>query len=247
MTVRTIVATFGLLLSCAAPSFAQSVKLEFSNGRVNLTSENAPLRTILAEWTRLGGTRIVNGDRVPGAPLTLQLTGVPERQALDILLRGAAGYMVTARAESTRGASAFDRVMILPTSTAPRPTASATFGPVQPPQTFDDNANAADDPTETPVNALGRPRVVNNAPGQAGQPAPAPGVVVVRPANQPAPPANPPLTFTIGNDGTPVQVIRQEPAAPAAAPAPARPGTFTVLPGSSRPGEITPPPTTNNR
>ena len=98
----------------------QPVQLEFQEGRVNLRAQNAPARAILAEWARLGGATIVNGDRVTGPPLTLELTGVPERQALDIVLRSAAGYMLAPRRVGATGASAFDRIMILPTSVAPR-------------------------------------------------------------------------------------------------------------------------------
>ena len=109
------------LLGWAVPASAQAVKLEFRNGLVNLSTQNAPLRTILAEWSRLGGTRIVNGERVPGAPLTLELNGVTERQAVDVLLRTAAGYIVAPRAADSSAASSFASILILPTSAAARP------------------------------------------------------------------------------------------------------------------------------
>jgi hypothetical protein len=128
-----------LLAMLATPAFAQSVKIEFNDGRVTLSAQNAPIRTILAEWARLGGTKIINGDRVTGAPVTLELTGVPERQAIDVLLRGTAGYIVGARTAAGSGASAFDRILIVATSTAPANTASRTplppaRGRVQAPQ-----------------------------------------------------------------------------------------------------------------
>ena len=97
-----------------------AVTLQFNDGQVTLSAQNAPVRAILAEWARLGGATIVNGDRVAGPPVTLELTGVPERQALDVVLRSVAGYMVAPRRAGSQGASAFDRIMILPTSTAPR-------------------------------------------------------------------------------------------------------------------------------
>ncbi len=108
----------------------QSVNLQFSNGRVSLRAQNAPIRAILAEWARLGGATIVNGDRVAGAPVTLELTDVPESQALDIVLRSVAGYMLGPRRAGKAGASAYDRIMILPTSVAPRnpPPAAAAAG-----------------------------------------------------------------------------------------------------------------------
>jgi hypothetical protein len=102
---------------------------------VSLRAQNAPIRTILAEWARLGGATIVNGERVAGAPVTLELTDVPERNALDIVLRGVAGYMLGPRRAGTVGPSEFDRIMILPSSVAPRtppPTAAAQPRPAIP-------------------------------------------------------------------------------------------------------------------
>ena len=90
MRSRSIVAVLVVLL-CASSASAQVLSLEFHDGRVRLIAENVPVSRILEEWARLGGTKIVNGERVPGAPVTLQLTDVPERQALEIVLRGAAG------------------------------------------------------------------------------------------------------------------------------------------------------------
>ena len=87
---------------------------------MTLSAQNAPVRAILAEWARLGGATIVNGDRVVGPPVTLELTGVPERQALDIVLRSVAGYMLAPRRAGSIGASMFDRILILPTSVAPQ-------------------------------------------------------------------------------------------------------------------------------
>ena len=110
------------LLLCAVPAAAQqpSVTLRFQEGLVTLRANNAPVRTILAEWARLGGATILNGDRVAGPTVTLELTDVPERQALDIVLRGVAGYMLAPRRDVSAAASTFDRILILPTSVAPR-------------------------------------------------------------------------------------------------------------------------------
>ena len=60
---------------------------------------------ILAEWSRRGRTTIVNGERVPGPPVTLELQNVSEQQALDIVLRGVSGYLVAARETAISGAS----------------------------------------------------------------------------------------------------------------------------------------------
>ena len=110
----------------ASVSAQQAVKLQFNGGQVTLSAQNAPVRTILAEWARLGGATIVNAERVAGPPVTIELAGVPERQALEILLRSVAGYIVAPRPAGSQGASAFDRIMILPTSVAPRNPVPAT-------------------------------------------------------------------------------------------------------------------------
>ena len=81
-----------------AAATADPVQLTIQNGRVTLVAVNATVKQILAEWARIGRTRIVNGERVPGGLVTLQLTNVPEKEALDLLLRTAAGYIAAPRA-----------------------------------------------------------------------------------------------------------------------------------------------------
>jgi len=132
----------GLLCCRIAPAHAQALTLSFGDAGVTLKAQNVPVRTILTEWARLGGVTIVNGDGVVGPPVTLELENVPERQALDILLRSVSGYMLGSRLASTGGASQFDRILILPSSVPPRtqpgaPTLQAprpaTVGPARPP------------------------------------------------------------------------------------------------------------------
>ncbi len=136
------------LIAAASPSaFAGELKLSIGNGRVTLIAQDVPLRQILAEWARVGQTRIVNAEKVVGPPLTLQLVDVPEKQALDIVLHSASGYMAAPRAAGMAGASLYDRIMILATSRAPAATASTTPPPftrpmpqpqIQPPPDDDD-------------------------------------------------------------------------------------------------------------
>jgi hypothetical protein len=122
MSLRTLAVFSAILLCWAAPTRAQGIKLRFHEGLVTLSTQNAPLRAILSEWARQGGTTIVNGDRVAGPPMSLELTAVSERQALEVLLRGVSGYMLAPRPLNTPGVSVFDRIMILPTSNAPANT-----------------------------------------------------------------------------------------------------------------------------
>src|ERR1043165_185855 len=117
MSFRILV--LGALISVAAVAAAQTpLQLQISNGRVTLHAQNVPVRTILAEWSKVGGAKIINGEGVASAPLTLDLEGVPERQALDIILRGVSGYVLAARQPGVAGVSLYDRIMILPTSVA---------------------------------------------------------------------------------------------------------------------------------
>jgi hypothetical protein len=212
------IATVALLLCCTAlPAAAQAVKLEFHDGNVSLTAENAALRTILTEWARLGGTQLINADKISGAPVTLQLANVPEVKALDIILRGSAGYIVSQRAAAAASQSMFDRILIVPTAgtAAVQPRPAATPPPfsfpqpqVQPPPP---------DPDDNPVS---------DVPPDDDQPPRG-----VRPPNLPGRPTVPPQPFQPGDDDRPGQ---PQPATPA--------NPFGVQPGSSRPGVITPAP-----
>jgi hypothetical protein len=105
----------------AVPAFGQTaLKLDIRDGNVNLDATSVPARQILAEWARIGGTKVVGAEKIAGTPLTLKLENMPERQALDIILRNVAGYMAAPRrAAAVPGLSAYDRIVILPTSAAP--------------------------------------------------------------------------------------------------------------------------------
>ena len=243
MKLRTLAFGAALSLAFAGSSSAQTVKLEFVDGRVNLVAQNAPMRVILTEWARLGKTQIVGADRLAGPPVTLEITGASERYALDVLLRAVPGYLLTARQTAAPGASAFDRIMILPTTTAPRPTATtATFGPppplVQdsPSDLFERNDEAAARAEEARMRAEmeARIRAAEQAQrGVAGQPAngTSNGFVTIRQGGAPQPfvPAAEPLPAPAA----------QQPAQPGPT---TPPNPFTTLPGSSRPGEVTPAP-----
>jgi len=123
----------GVILALAVPdsAFAGELRLTFQNGRVMLLARDVPLRQILAEWERVGGTRIVNRDGVPGSLLTLDLVDVPEAHALATLLRTVAGYLATARTEPSEAPSQFARIIIMPGASSPA-VASLTREGAQP-------------------------------------------------------------------------------------------------------------------
>jgi len=163
----TRVAVLTSLLFCCAGSAGAQVTLEFHDGLVTLDAQNAPLRTILNEWARLGGTQVVNADRLTGLPVTLQLTSVPETQALDIILRGTAGYIAGQRTSAAAAnQSLLDRIMVVPTAGTANVVASRPAAPPAPPfqqiaQPFvqpepDDNA-LSDVPDDERPNRIVRP------------------------------------------------------------------------------------------
>ena len=116
MTARVLLAA-ALTVVSVLPAAAQSVSLTLRDGRVTLITQNATPAAILAEWARLGQVKVVDAERVPGSPLTLRLENVPEREALDIVLRSAAGYIAAPRSQAVAGnVSRFDRVIVMATS-----------------------------------------------------------------------------------------------------------------------------------
>src|SRR5437764_8859380 len=88
--------TLAFVLAMSSSASAD-VRLTIQDGRVSLVAKDATLRQILAEWAKVGQTKIVNAERVPGGPLTVQFTNVPEQQVLDTLLRTITGYVAQPR------------------------------------------------------------------------------------------------------------------------------------------------------
>jgi hypothetical protein len=207
-----------------APAAHADVQLSLSNGRVTLVAKDATLRQILTEWARVGKLKIVNLERIPGGPLTLELRDVPEGEALDILLRSLSGYIVAPRATQVADASVYDSISVMPTIATPAARTAAAApppAPFTPPSAFLPNA---DDDQNGPQ--IARPPVF--APGQQvpqpGAPvAVRPVLPVVRPGVVPAQPNNNPNDF-------------QQP--PTAAPFPfPNPPTFPAG-GQAAPGAI---------
>jgi len=143
MPTAKAIAGGALFLVLAASTASAEVQLSIQNGRVTLVATNATVRQILTEWARVGQTKIVNVERIPGGPLTLQLTNVPEQEALDILLRSVTGYMAAPRPVAAANLSHYDRILVLATAATPRVPVAAVPTPVQRPSfpqpTPDDN------------------------------------------------------------------------------------------------------------
>lgn len=212
----------------AWPAGAQNLKVEFHDGRVSVEALSVPVRTILTEWGKVGGTKIVGADKIiNGAPITVKLINVTEAQALETILRSVAGYMAAPRNTGV-GASAYDRILVMATTTAPPPVATARPGQQQPstplagtqrfvpPRQRPEQTEPAeqDEPDENPPNPPvftfpqpGQNGFVNQ-PGQFQNPTPngfSPGTVVV-PSTQPATaPAQPQAPIGVSQPGMMVQ------------------------------------------
>lgn len=116
----------------ASPAGAADVRVTLSNGRVSVSATDATVSQILSEWARVGQTRVINAERLPQTPVSIELTDVPEAQALDTLLRSASGYLAAPRAASVPNASAYDRIFVLASSSGAAARTSSTAPP--PPQ-----------------------------------------------------------------------------------------------------------------
>jgi len=125
--MRRTLLILALAVFVATPARAQGLKLAFNHGRVSVDATAVPVRTILNEWAKLGGTKVVGAERISGSPLTLKLVDVPEAQALDIILRSVAGYMAAPRG-AVAGASIFDRILVMATTSGPAPAAARPAG-----------------------------------------------------------------------------------------------------------------------
>ena len=178
----------GLLALYPPTAHAGQLRMEFRNGTVSISAADVPLSQVLSEWSRLGQTRIVNLEKVGGAPLTVELTNVPEKQALEVLLRNVPGYLVAARAVPTTGGSQFDRIVVMPGTIPPaQPAMRAAVPP--PPQ-------APPPPVpQAPTPPMGGIVEDQDEPGQDGGEQAAPAEeqqqpqLLAQPGIQPGPPA----------------------------------------------------------
>ncbi|HUL73383.1 MAG TPA: hypothetical protein VLT86_09800 [Vicinamibacterales bacterium] len=172
----------GLLLIVTVHPAAQAPvpgerKLQLSfdrNGLVTLIAQNVTVREILAEWTRVGGTKMVNADRLTGGPITVQFEAQPESVVLESLLRPTAGWILYPRLEGNTSASIWQSVSILPSSHptalyAPTPT-SPQIAPVVQPMPDDEIP-----PVNPAQNAPAQTQPTQNRPTMPGVYVPSPG------------------------------------------------------------------------
>ena len=244
MRVFLLVAVVACAIVCDASTASADVQLSIQNGRVTLVAKDATIRQILTEWARVGQTKIVNVERIPGGPVTLELRDVSEQQALRVLLRSLGGYVTAPRATQIADASVFDRILVMPvTAPAPAPV-SASAAPAPPPFTAfqppqfqqppqDDDRDDVVAPPQTPGNR--GPVFVFPPAGGGNQPQQPPPINQPGTAGRPASNPFPGTSATPGAPATtaPVGVSVPGMMVPAPQPPPAAPGT--VQPG--QPGQ----------
>ena len=222
-----------VLIFSASPSDAAGLKLSMHDGLASLDAQDVTVRQILAEWARIGKTRIVNAERIAGPPVTLYFENTPEKQALDIILRTIPGYMALPRATPVADASMYDSILIMATTTAvaplrPQPSPPGFMGmpagvpggapggvtqlrptpqaPMAPGMLFEppNSADQMDDPAIAAAAAAGLVPVPAINPGAT--PVLKPPIAVGgpnQPAGQPAPPAAAPTNPWNAPVGTP--------------------------------------------
>ncbi len=116
--MKTLVFGLFLLASTASPAWSAGLQLSIRGGLVTLDAQDVTVRQILTEWARIGKTRIVNAERIVGGPITLRLENIPEKQALQTILRTVPGYMTVPRQALVADASIYDSILVMPTTTA---------------------------------------------------------------------------------------------------------------------------------
>ena len=210
-----------VVAACAASAWAADLQLTIKDGRVTLIADKVPARQILEEWAIVGDAKIVNADKLTGPPLTLRLENVPEREALDIVLRSAAGYVAAPRPLAGEGASRFDRIVVLAASKAPpapaRSMAAPAPAPFAPPPVNDDvyqpDEPPPDDPGALPVQLQPYPGPFPGTAPQPEQEVPAQPQTSPRPGFLPAPPQpqQPVTTLPPGYPGAPPTVPPRRP------------------------------------
>ena len=133
--MKTLVFGLCLVVCAVSPLSAAGLQMSLHDGRVTIDAQDVTVRQILTEWARIGQTQIVNVERISGGPITLKLENVPEKQALEIVLRAVPGYIALPRATVVANASIYDRILVMPTTTAvaaARPQPTPSFPGMQP-------------------------------------------------------------------------------------------------------------------
>jgi len=244
--MKKLIFGFLLLVGAASPCRAAGLQLSIQDGMVSIDAQDVTIRQILTEWSRVGKTRMVNVERLGGGPISIKFDGLPERKALDIILRNVPGYIAAPRATFVANTSMYDTILIMTTTTAvaavrpagpggyaglPGPAANVTQlrggAPLTPgmlPELPDPAADQQDDPAIAAAAAAGLVTVPAPMPGAASVSAPLlmPGGI---PPSAPAPAAAAPKATPANPWSAPIGTSQPSLAPPVAPPPSAPPRT----------------------
>jgi hypothetical protein len=204
---RWILALLVTLHPALAAAQASHVSLVIDGRGVTLDARDAPLRDILAEWSRVGGTKVMNAETLDPRPVTISLSGVGERQALDILLRDIGGYILSARKADDHTASQFAGLVVVAARAAavtsvsrPAPFAARPAFVLSEPSPEVEAADTAPEPVAAPPQL--RPRTSARGTPGGSESSDAAGEPVPGGAVEPAAPRRLPLTTTGAPDAS---------------------------------------------
>ena len=126
MTSRVALGLLVFLAGATSAAAQSTLALDVSNGRVTLDARDVPVTQILDRWSRLAAITVVNSEKLANVRVTMRFDGVTPRQALDLLLRDAGGYIAATRASRTGVGTELDRLVIV---------ARSDLEPATPPRT----------------------------------------------------------------------------------------------------------------
>jgi len=231
---RAFTALLTLSLTVVAPSHVvaqtPTLTLQMRNGHVTLEARGVSVRRIIDEWIRLGEVTIINAEALSTTPTTILLTDVPERTALETILRDAPGYILGPRRGSTTPTE-IDRIVIvsrgIPSGTAAAAGVSARSVPAPVPP--DDNAAGS-------VLILGAQRRTDSEIARSAGTAPAQGPRLDSEGREDA------TDVEVASSATRRVPVAERPPTPIQPPprSVAARNPFGAAPGSSTPGVISP-------
>ena len=239
--MRKLILALLVLPLFTGTSAAAGLALSIQDGKVSIDAQDVTIRQILTEWARIGKTKIVNIERLMGGPITIKFDGVPEKQALEIVLRTVPGFVAAPRETFESNASVYSTILIMATTTpvaALRPTTQPPAGMGQ------GNPNITQlrtQPPPFPAGIIPDPQDLPSDPqDEAALAAAAAAGLIAVPALTP-----PGVTLPLQIPGMPGMPGLAPPqpgaAAPAPAPAPVPNNPWNAPTGTARPSLPTPP------
>ena len=110
-------------LGTAAAASAGELSVKIANGRATVIAKDVPIRQILAEWAKVGETKVVGRENA-GRPGHARARRRPGKGSPGHPAPHGRGIHRRATSGQLAGASQYDRVIILATSRPPAATAS---------------------------------------------------------------------------------------------------------------------------